>query len=253
MTMRIGAAALASALIAGAGIAQAQTTTTTTQSAPLHRVTTPQSSEHKAARARVKHILSTHAVSMAPQRAVARTPVRSTTRVVKTTARPPLDLSPAQRRSVYSTVIDETIAPAPVVAPTTIVTAPAPTYVVPPAPTYVAPAPTYVAPAPTYTVPAPVVTEEVVAPPPAVVTVPTTTGAAVVEAPPPPPTTTVTYRIGGPVPSGLQVYGFPPEAIASAPALRAYGYAQLGDRVLLVDPRTHVVVDELYPGAIRER
>ncbi|HZP78722.1 MAG TPA: hypothetical protein VFB45_21475 [Pseudolabrys sp.] len=291
MNMRICNATLAFALMVGASVAHAQTTST--QSSPtVAQVTQSQTSNRYDQRARVKRILSRRAmptstraaaaatrsasrrISRADSRFATRPATARVTRVAKTQVRPPLDLTPVQRTTIYRELAEE-----PVVAPAPVVAAPAPTYVAPP-PTYVAPATTYYTPLPTIpgvptiaipepappvvaervVTPAPPVTEEVItepavvpaapvvaAPPPRVVatTVPSTTGYAVPAAAPLAPTT-VSYRIGGPLPAGVPVYALPPEAIATAPGLRSYGYATIGRHVLLIDPRTNVVVQEIY-------
>ncbi|MGH7484532.1 MAG: DUF1236 domain-containing protein [bacterium] len=81
---------------------------------------------------------------------------------------------------------------------------------------YVAPQTTVVAPAP-----APVEIERVVTPPPA------------------------TIAVGAPLPATIPVYALPPTAVSEVPGSAGYRYAYVNDRVLLVDPATHVVVATL--------
>jgi hypothetical protein len=58
-------------------------------------------------------------------------------------------------------------------------------------------------------------------------------------------TTPVSYSIGSVLPATVPTYAMPREVVYEAPALRSYAYAPLGDRVLLVEPASNVVVDEL--------
>ena len=44
----------------------------------------------------------------------------------------------------------------------------------------------------------------------------------------------------------LPVYTMPRDVVYEAPALRSYAYTTVGNRVLVVDPGSHMVVDELY-------
>jgi hypothetical protein len=41
------------------------------------------------------------------------------------------------------------------------------------------------------------------------------------------------------------IYEMPADVVASVPAVRTYGYTLVGDRVLLVDPASRVIVDDL--------
>ena len=57
--------------------------------------------------------------------------------------------------------------------------------------------------------------------------------------------TRVTYGVGSVLPASVPTYAMPREVMYEAPALRSYAYAPVGDRVLLVQPANHMVVDEL--------
>jgi len=256
MTMRIWNVALGLVLAAGIGAAHAQTTiaqpadTTVKQigKRPMSLAPAKQMTLRKVARADATTIRrGTTVTRTAPVQRSATVTRTTTRRVVKTAERPPLDLTPVQRATVYRTIAQELIMPAPVVttpvAPPMVVTTPAPTFVAPPARTIVTtPAPIVAAPVAPM---APAVTEQVVtapAPTQQIVTVPSTTGFGTAGAP---GVATVTYRVGAPLPAGIPVYAMPSDVIATAPALRTYGYATVGDRVLVIDPATNVVVDEL--------
>jgi hypothetical protein len=54
------------------------------------------------------------------------------------------------------------------------------------------------------------------------------------------------YRVGAPVPAATELYSVPPRIGAQVPAIRNYRYTVVDNRVLLVDPTTNVVVDEIY-------
>jgi hypothetical protein len=148
-----------------------------------------------------------------------------------------------------------------------------PDYIAPPV--AVAPAPTVVVPAPGYVVePAPLVEEDaVVAAPPTV-----TTETIVRPAPerriirhratttqvrlttrqrhevlrtirterPARTVERIDYRVGAALPASVPVYTMPQQVIYEAPALRGYDYTMIGDRMLVVDPASNMVVDELY-------
>jgi hypothetical protein len=58
--------------------------------------------------------------------------------------------------------------------------------------------------------------------------------------------TAVSYSVGSVLPQSIPVYSMPRDVVYEAPALRSYAYTTVGDRVLLVDPGSHTVVDELY-------
>ena len=56
----------------------------------------------------------------------------------------------------------------------------------------------------------------------------------------------VDYRVGAALPASVPVYAMPQQVIYEAPALRGYDYTMVGDRMLVVDPASNMVVDELY-------
>ncbi len=128
----------------------------------------------------------------------------------------PLDLTPDQRTTVYRTLVQQPVQP---VVTERIVTAPRPFVTAEP------------------------VEQRVIA-------VPQTTGAATVvtdepaEIAAPAPVRDLT--IGARVPSSIPLYAMPASAAAAAPAIGAYRYALIGDRVYLVDPRDGVVAAMLY-------
>ena len=59
----------------------------------------------------------------------------------------------------------------------------------------------------------------------------------------PPPA--VEYRIGTRVPAGVELYPVPDTVAVEVPAIRRYKYMTVNNRVVLVDPSTSEVVDEL--------
>jgi len=149
----------------------------------------------------------------------------------------------------------------------------APAYVAP-APAYVAPA--YVAPAPGVVVEdedAPIVEQRIVTPAPQVETetivqpaperrvirrAPLTQVRLTtrqrhdvlrtirVERPSRTVTERIDYRVGAALPASVPVYAMPQQVVYEAPALRGYEYTMVGDRMLVVQPGTNTVVDELY-------
>lgn len=58
--------------------------------------------------------------------------------------------------------------------------------------------------------------------------------------------TSVSYTVGSVLPQAMPVYSMPSNIVYEAPALRSYAYTTVGDRVLLVDPGSRMIVDELY-------
>jgi len=64
------------------------------------------------------------------------------------------------------------------------------------------------------------------------------------------PSRTVTeridYRVGAALPRSVPVYAMPQQVIYEAPSLRGYDYTMVGDRVLVVEPGSNRVIDELY-------
>ena len=163
-------------------------------------------------------------------------------------------------------------------AQTVITTEPdyaAPPVVVAPAPAYVAPA--YVAPAPGVVVEdddAPIVDRRIVRPAPTIETETivqpaperriirhraTTTQVRLttrqrhdvlrtvrVERPARTVTERVDYRVGAALPASVPVYAMPQQVVYEAPGLRGYDYTMVGDRMLVVEPGSNTVVDELY-------
>src|SRR4051812_43620115 len=61
-----------------------------------------------------------------------------------------------------------------------------------------------------------------------------TTGQAVIE-----------YRVGTPVPPSMQLHAIPDTVVTEVPAIRSYKYMVVNDRVVLVDPVTSQVVEEV--------
>ena len=59
----------------------------------------------------------------------------------------------------------------------------------------------------------------------------------------PPPD--VEYRIGARVPDSVRLYSLPESVAVEVPAVKAYRYMVVNDRVVLVDPATSQVVAEL--------
>jgi hypothetical protein len=149
--------------------------------------------------------------------------------------RPPLQLTPAQRTTVYRTIIPRSRGRRPIVHERVVTESVRPTVreqvvvpetvaptvgerVVVPAPTYVAPADDYVE-APAY-VPAP----------PAYV---------------PAPRETYTYEVGTRVPTSVRLAPLPRTVLAREPNLEPYRYMVFRDRVLLVDPVTSTIVADV--------
>jgi hypothetical protein len=56
----------------------------------------------------------------------------------------------------------------------------------------------------------------------------------------------VDYRVGAVLPETVPVYAMPQQVVYEAPALRGYDYTLVGDRMLVVDPASNTVIDELY-------
>jgi uncharacterized protein DUF1236 len=56
---------------------------------------------------------------------------------------------------------------------------------------------------------------------------------------------TVEYRVGTRVPESVQLYAVPQDVAVEVPAIRSYKYMVVNDRVVLVDPATSEVVEEL--------
>jgi hypothetical protein len=56
---------------------------------------------------------------------------------------------------------------------------------------------------------------------------------------------TIEYRVGTRVPDSVRLYSVPQEVAVEVPAIRAYKYMVVNDRVVLIDPATSEVVAEL--------
>jgi hypothetical protein len=56
---------------------------------------------------------------------------------------------------------------------------------------------------------------------------------------------TIEYRVGARVPESVRLYSVPREVAVEVPAIRSYKYMVVNNRVVLVDPVTSQVVDEV--------
>lgn len=56
---------------------------------------------------------------------------------------------------------------------------------------------------------------------------------------------TIEYRVGDRVPDRVRLYSVPQEVAVEVPAIRSYKYMVVNNRVVLVDPVTSQVVDEV--------
>jgi hypothetical protein len=56
---------------------------------------------------------------------------------------------------------------------------------------------------------------------------------------------TVEYRVGGPIPSGVQLYSIPQSVAVAVPEVKSYRYMRVNGQVVLVDPTTSEVVAEV--------
>ena len=56
---------------------------------------------------------------------------------------------------------------------------------------------------------------------------------------------TIEYRVGARVPDRVRLYSVPQEVAVEVPAIRSYEYMVVNNRVVLVDPVTSQVVDEV--------
>lgn len=140
----------------------------------------------------------------------------------------PLALAPAQRRVIYRTIVQQQVIP-PVAA--SVVPVPPPGYRPYPAPAY---------------------SERTI------VAAPATTGYGAVGYPldddddmyaeaVPPAVVPVRYVVGARLPSNVVLAPMPAGAVVAVPAARAYGYAMIDNRVLLVDPVSYTVVADITP------
>ena len=56
---------------------------------------------------------------------------------------------------------------------------------------------------------------------------------------------TIEYRLGARVPDSVRLYSVPQEVAVEVPAIRTYKYMVVNNRVVLVDPATSQVVEEV--------
>jgi hypothetical protein len=56
---------------------------------------------------------------------------------------------------------------------------------------------------------------------------------------------TIEYRVGARVPGAVRLYSVPQEVAVEVPAIRSYKYMVVNNRVVLVDPATSQVVEEV--------
>lgn len=59
------------------------------------------------------------------------------------------------------------------------------------------------------------------------------------------PSPTVEYRVGTRIPGSVRLFSVPDSVAVEVPAVKAYKYMVVNDRVVLVDPATSQVVAEL--------
>lgn len=59
-------------------------------------------------------------------------------------------------------------------------------------------------------------------------------------------TTSVSYTVGSVLPRTVPIYAMPEDIVYRAPALRGYDYTLIGNRMLVVEPGTNMVVADLY-------
>ena len=56
---------------------------------------------------------------------------------------------------------------------------------------------------------------------------------------------TVEYRVGARLPDSVRLYSIPQEVAVEVPTIRSYKYMVVNNRVVLVDPATSLVVEEV--------
>jgi len=56
---------------------------------------------------------------------------------------------------------------------------------------------------------------------------------------------TIGYRVGARVPDGVRLYSVPREGAIKVPTIRSYKYMVVNNRVVLVDPATSQVIEEV--------
>ena len=170
----------------------------------------------------------------------ARRPRSSSVAVARAAAGPVPALTANQRGLIYRTVVRDRVVPRTVVtedpvlpAEETLVTAPVREEVV----TERVIAPPFQPPIRERIVTAPLATETVGAAP--VVDVPVVSRRVVTT-----PAASALV-VGSRLPATVPIYALPPTLVRQVPAVQPYGYAVVDDRVLLIDPATNLVVDEL--------
>jgi hypothetical protein len=152
---------------------------------------------------------TTRVVRTEGARRVTRSVQRTTT--VRRVAVGPLVLDPGQRRIVYRTIVQQQVVPA------------APLY---PARPVVIPETTGYG----YAIPPDVDDDDVY-----------------VEREVAPLVYPVRYTVGSQLPAGVMLAPLPAETALRVPSIRAYSYARVGGRILLVDPVTYTVVADITP------
>jgi len=121
-------------------------------------------------------------------------------------------LTPAERRIVYQTIVEQNVQPAPRMVLEDEDVAPQTPYVVPP----------------------PLVSAQVALSRPPIVT-----RQEVIRPAAP------AYRVGTVLPANTPLYAVPQDVALRVPAVQTYSYAYLGGRAYLVDPATRVIVEEV--------
>lgn len=191
-----------------------------------------------------KRVRASAPARIAPPRSAT---IRSTVRTTTGSAAPGVVAPPspgpvlttAQRTTLYRTIVEARAVPRPVVTERSVVPFPfGPPVVVRPAPSEeviterVITSPAPVVGEPIEAVPAPRVIETVGAAPAVTQRVVTTPA-------------NVEFVVGSRLPTTVPLYALPPSVSVQIPAVRAYRYAVVDDRVFLVDPVSGLIVDEL--------
>src|SRR5262245_51142717 len=191
-----------------------------------------------------KRVRASAPARIAPPRSAT---IRSTVRTTAGSAAPGVVAAPspgpvlttAQRTTLYRTIVEARAVPRPVVTERSVVPFPfGPPVVVRPAPSEeviterVITSPAPVVGEPIEAVPAPRVIETVGAAPAVTQRVVTTPAS-------------VEFVVGSRLPTTVPIYALPPSVSVQIPAVRAYRYAVVDDRVFLVDPVSGLIVDEL--------
>src|SRR5499426_4405612 len=191
-----------------------------------------------------KRVRASAPARIAPPRSAT---IRSTVRTTTGSAAPGVVAPPspgpvlttAQRTTLYRTIVEARAVPRPVVTERSVVPFPfGPPVVVRPAPSEeviterVITSPAPVVGEPIEAVPAPRVIETVGAAPAVTQRVVTTPAS-------------VEFVVGSRLPTTVPIYALPPSVSVQIPAVRAYRYAVVDDRVFLVDPVSGLIVDEL--------